>query len=54
MTRLNRFLLLSLLLVCAIACYVAGSHTGALALILLGAALELAFWVGLFRRPKRS
>jgi len=42
-----RKILLTLLLVGAVVCYLIGTRSGAIALVALGALLELAFWVGL-------
>lgn len=49
-------LILVLLLLAAAAFYVAGSISGALALVAAGVALELGFWVRLIqhRRQKRQ
>jgi len=47
MIKLARFLILTSLLISALACYVFGSTSGAIAFFVLGACLELAFWFGL-------
>ncbi len=48
MKTLYRYLILLVLLIAAIAAYSAGSRTGMFAFIILGFALEAAFWLRLF------
>lgn len=45
MNEQNKSLVLGLWFLCAIACYLAGFAGGAIALVAIGAVLELTFWV---------
>ncbi len=50
MNKQNRWVLLGILFLCAIACYAVGLIGGAIAFITIGAILELLFWFGVFRK----
>lgn len=50
---MKRHLVTLALLPAAIGLYAAGLALPATGLLVLGAALELAFWIRLFRRPDR-
>lgn len=54
MHKLNKWLLLGLLALGAIACYAVGFVAGAIVLVAVGGLFELAFWFGLFRHVKRN
>lgn len=54
MKKLVRYLLLFTLLLVAIALYSAGHQTGLFVLIVLGFALEAAFWFKLFTGKDKS
>lgn len=50
MTTLSKRLLLVAFICLAILFYTIGSKTGALAFIIMGCVLEIAFWIGIFGR----
>jgi hypothetical protein len=50
----NRWLILGILALCAIACYAVGLIAGVVVLVAIGAILELSFWVGVFRNFIRA
>jgi hypothetical protein len=50
MGKQNRWLLLGILALCAIACYAVGFISGVIVFIAIGAILELSFWFGVFRK----
>lgn len=54
MRRLQRFIVLTLLLVAAVLCYMAGSAKGIGILVGIGLLFELGFWLGLFNSPSRK
>jgi uncharacterized membrane protein len=54
MIKQNKSLILGLLLLCAIACYLFGFVVGAIALVAIGAVLELTFWVVGFRTSEKQ
>ena len=49
---MKHMLVLLALLLAAAACYIAGSATGAVALVGVGLLLELGFWFGLIRKRR--
>ena len=49
MSKLGKYLLLSALMCLALVCFFVGSVIGAIAFIVMGVLLELAFWVGIFK-----
>jgi hypothetical protein len=49
MSTLGKYLLLGALLCLALVCYFVGSVIGAMAFIVMGVLLELAFWIGIFK-----
>ncbi|MCL1057283.1 hypothetical protein L2729_04645 [Shewanella gelidimarina] len=54
MTLWQRMGLLLLLILAALSCYAVGFASGATGLLLLGVALESAFWFGLLqKKPQR-
>ncbi|MGB0836026.1 MAG: hypothetical protein ACPGR2_16055 [Psychrobium sp.] len=53
MDRMLRFLLMVLIIALAITCYQIGFATGTYALVALGLVLEVAFWIGIFKKPKK-
>ena len=52
MTKLGKYLLIGALFCLALLCYFIGSVIGAVAFIALGFLLEVAFWVGIFKKPE--
>ena len=54
MNRQNKSLILGLMLLCAIVCYIFGFIGGAIALVAIGAALELTFWFIGFRAYQKQ
>ncbi|MDC8830845.1 hypothetical protein [Alteromonas gilva] len=53
MTPTGKFLMLSALLCLAILCVAVGTVVGAVAFIALGVLLELAFWLGIFKKASK-
>ena len=51
--RILRWVILAALLLTAMLLYVSGFGLGAMALVVLGAAFEMGFWVYLLRTPKQ-
>lgn len=51
--RILRWVILAALLLTAMLLYVSGFGLGAMALIVLGAAFEMGFWVYLLRTPRQ-
>lgn len=49
MTNLGKFLLLGALVCLALVCMFVGSVIGAVAFMVMGVLLELAFWLGIFK-----
>lgn len=47
MSELTRAIILTILILVAFACYLYGSSSGVVAIIVVGGLFELAFWVGL-------
>ena len=54
MTKLGKYLLLTAFICLAVLCYFIGSKTGAIAFIIMGVVLELAFWLGIFRSSNQK
>jgi hypothetical protein len=54
MNEQNKSLILGLWFLCAVACYLVGLAGGAIALVAIGAVLELTFWVVGLRAPKKQ
>jgi len=50
MTPIGKFLILGALFCLAVLYYAVGTVIGAIAFIALGIMLELAFWLGIFKR----
>ncbi len=50
MSKQNKWLMLGILFLCALVCYAVGFIVGAIAFVVIGAILELAFWIGVFRK----
>ena len=53
MTKLGKYLMIAALFCLALLCYFIGSVIGAVAFIALGFLLELASWVGIFKRNNK-
>ena len=53
MNSFTKYVLLAAMFCLAILCYFIGSKIGAIAFIVMGVLLELAFWLGIFRASKR-
>ncbi|WP_343856021.1 hypothetical protein [Aliiglaciecola litoralis] len=49
-----RWILLCLMIVAAIGCYLIGSATGMVVLIILGVCIELAFWIGILNTKRKK
>jgi hypothetical protein len=49
MNKLNKYLLLAALFCLALVCAFIGSTIGAVAFIIMGVLLEVAFWLGIFK-----
>lgn len=54
MSKPGKYLLLGALLCLALVCYFVGSVLGAVAFIVMGILLELAFWVGIFKSSNKN
>jgi len=54
MNKISRLIILALLIFAAIACYVTGFGAGANAIIFLGVAFELAFWIKLYATKREK
>ncbi|MFX1537219.1 MAG: hypothetical protein ACFFDI_23680 [Promethearchaeota archaeon] len=54
MNEENKSLILGLWFLCAIVCYLVGFVGGAIALVAIGAVLELTFWVVGFRTSQKQ
>ncbi|MGI2171439.1 hypothetical protein ACROAE_14815 [Shewanella sp. MF05960] len=52
MTAVTQYLLLAALICLALVCYFVGSATGAVAFIVMGILLEIAFWLGIFKSTR--
>jgi len=50
MSKQNKWLMLGILLLCAVACYAVGFIAGVIAFVAIGVILELLFWLGVFRK----
>ena len=53
MTSTRKHLALAILICLAVLCYMVGAIVGAIALVAIGFLLELAFWVGIFKKPPK-
>lgn len=53
MSKSGKYLLLGALFCLALVCYFVGSVLGAVAFIIMGGLLELAFWVGIFKSSSK-
>ena len=54
MSKVGKYLVLGALLCLALVCYFVGSILGAVAFIIMGVLLELAFWVGIFKSSTKT
>lgn len=54
MNGMLRSLLMIFLIVMAIVCYQIGFATGTYAVVALGVILEIAFWIGIFKKPNKT
>lgn len=54
MTNLGKFLMIGAFFCLALLCFFIGSVTGAIAFIAMGFMLELAFWVGIFKKSDKQ
>lgn len=54
MKKINRFLILAVLIIAAFSCHIYGNSTGTFVFIVLGCLFEGLFWFGLFRKSEIS
>jgi len=53
-TSFGKYIMIGVLFCLALLCYFVGSVIGAISFIAMGFMLELAFWVGIFKKPNKA